>query len=120
MVDSTASRLCIDELASLLEQRVFLASQHALFAVHLRIPCRGYFYGHTKMFRESANVARCYLNSFVHGTAVGGAVNAIVIRLGLAVRRSLSHDRYLSPVTYRRFDFLYSANNKSINSARCS
>src|SRR5688500_8289701 len=96
MIDSAASRLRINELASLSKHRVVLTSQHTLFPVHLCVACSRNFFSNAEVLCQSSNVAWLHLNTLVHRTTVSGAVDAIVITLRLQGRlhgrRYLTHD----------------------------
>ena len=116
MIDRAATRFGIDELASLVQTDASRFRRKTLsFVVHLRVTrCRDFF-GNTEVLRQTANVTRRNLNTFVHRTTVRRAINAVVITLRLHLRGwSPMIDRSLQS-RYRRFDFLYSASSKFMN-----
>ena len=98
MVDAATARLEIQELARLPEHRVGFPAQDPFIPVHLGVTDLRDFFGHTEVFREPANVARCDLDALVDGTTVSGALDAIVIRSRLGSRGRVTHDRSLSPI----------------------
>ena len=105
MVNATAARFGIDELASLSKQRILLTSQHSFLLINLRVTVCRDFYSDAEVFGEPTNITWLYLNSLVYRAAVGGTVNTIIIGLLLSIRGNITHDRKCSPLSYRRLDF---------------
>src|SRR4051794_6472516 len=99
MIDPTATRFRIEELARLAKERVAFAPQYSFLFPHLCVPHPRHFFSNTKVLRKPANITRRYLHALVHRTAERGTIITVVINFRFS-GRNCSHG---SPIVASTF-----------------